>query len=66
MDDAFADITARMGRTPIYELLGIGLAAAGDGAVTLIQAMELAAPTGSVTVKSAPPTERFSARRSPW
>jgi acyl-coenzyme A thioesterase 13 len=36
MEDAFADITARMGRTPIYELLGIGLAAAGDGAVTLV------------------------------
>jgi uncharacterized protein (TIGR00369 family) len=36
MENAFAEITARMGRAPIYELLGIDLAAAGDGAVTLV------------------------------
>ncbi len=36
MDDPFAEIAARMDAARVYALLGVGLAAAGDGAVTLV------------------------------
>jgi uncharacterized protein (TIGR00369 family) len=36
MQDPFAEISARMARAPIYELLSVGLVAAEDGAVTLV------------------------------